>query len=229
MSTTDGTSVTTDTTPLRYVTYEDVETKYVEFVARKVYSQYWRYLVTHDDLRQEIFVYLYSEKGQKDVNRWLNHDPQQTSRIRFTFQDKAKAYAERLKAQKLGYDIDDIHWYSTNQILALMPLALDQDYDGTGPLDYERAGNSAEQPRTKKDPALTGDIQAMVMDVRCAITALDNWVELSLVTSEPGESLYDSAVEAVVQYLGGPRPFTGRRKVTTNSAAQAKTGSEYSG
>lgn len=207
------------------VTKEEVETRFVKFAARKVARQYSRWGVTYEDCSQEILCWYYSDRGQQNIERWLANDPQQTSRIRYTFQDRARAYAESEKAQKLGYDVEDVQWYSPSIIEALLPLALDGTYDGQLQPDYDRqSGKSG--GRTKKDPAEGGDVMAMVVDVRRALSALPVWVELAVWTNEPGSALHDSAVEAVVQYLGGPRPFTGRRRVKSNAQADAETRSQ---
>lgn len=206
-----------------FYTKEDILTRFPEQVAKKIAYQYKRYLVEKDDVLSEINVWLYSEKGQRDIDRWLNHEPQQVSRIRYEMQDQGKKYAERMKAEKLGYDVDDIHYYNTAQVLAILPLALDESYDGSGPLDYTRQSRTDNSVRGKQDPATGGDILSMVCDVRRALARLDSWVELSVRTSAPGNSGYESAVEAIVQYLGGPKSYVGRRRVISNAEAQATT------
>jgi len=193
------------------VTYSDVETKFVLQAARSVASRYWRYGVTTEDLKQEIYLWLYSERGQKNVARWLANDPQQTSRIRHTFIDTARRYAEQEKALKVGYDYEDIHWYTLNQVVGLLPLALDDTFDGALTIDQDRTVDVNAGIRSKKNPAEGNDLLVMVLDVRRAIKAVGN---------DP---------TAIVNYLGGAKPKLGDRKVTTNAAALARTGSEYDG
>lgn len=205
------------------LTFTEVESRLVEQAARRVAHQYWRYMVTVEDCKSEIYLWLYSDRGRKNVERWLANEPQQTTRIRRTFLDRAKAYAEKMKAEKLGYDESDVHWYNASQVVALLPLALDPEYAGDGAMDYDRQSPKTEGGRTKKDPALLGDVQTMVVDVRRAISLLDTHVELALHAGSAGEALYDSAVESVVQFLGGPKAFVGRRRVINNAHAQAVT------
>lgn len=204
------------------MTFEDVTGRLINQVAGKVSAMYSRYLVTYDDVKSELMVWIYTPKNAERVEGWLANEPQQTTRVRYALQDAAKAYAEKMKAEKLGYDESDIHWYSVSQVAALLPLALDPTYDGTGPLDIDRTSSQTGMPKAKKDPGTTGDLMTMVMDVRLALSNLNAWVEFALVTEPPGSSVYDSAIEAVVAYLGGPRTGLGTRRVMTNAEAHAK-------
>lgn len=197
--------------------------------ARYVASFYGNYLVTYEDCRSEISVWLYSEDGKQWVERRLNRTPQQITRIRWKLRAIAKRYAEKMKAEKVGYDPDDVHWYTNTQIVALMPLVLDETFTGTGVPDFDDDKPRTDGPRAKKNPAELGDLQAMVLDIRLAIDGLPEWVSLAVMFQQPGEELYDSAIGAILQYLGGPKDFVGRRRVMTNAEAQARTGEQYAG
>lgn len=203
--------------------FDDVSLRMADAAARYVASFYGNYLVTYEDCRSEISVWLYSQDGKQWVERRLNRTPQQITRIRWKLRAIAKRYAEKMKAEKVGYDPDDVHWYTTTQIVALMPLVLDETFTGTGVPELE------DGPRAKKDPAELGDLQAMVLDIRLAVDGLPEWVTLAVMFQQPGEELYDSAIGAILQYLGGPKDFVGRRRVMTNAEAQARTGEQYAG
>lgn len=208
------------------VTKQEVEEKFIPYAARTVAYKYARWGVSVDDCKSEILTWYYSDKGQKNITRWLSNDPQQTTRIRYTFTDLARRYAEAEKAQRLGYDPEDVQWYSASLVEALLPLALDPTFDGTGSLDYDQPENRSRGSRSKKDPAENNDLLAMVVDVRRALDGLGDWVREGVCDSEPGVPLHDSAVEAIVAFLGEPRPFTGRRSVKSNAQAQAETRSQ---
>jgi hypothetical protein len=203
--------------------WSDVETAFVRRAASSVYSRYSRF-VSLEDLTQECYVWLYG-KGLKSVNRWLANDPQQTTRISRELYACAQGYAQQEKALKLGYDISDVTWYSPSLVEALLPLALDSTYDGTGQMDQEDADNN-HGGKSKKDPSEGGDVLAMVMDLRRAFKALPE-IELELMTGEAGSSSWESGLMAVVNYLGGEKALVGNRKVISNAHAQALTTGNY--
>jgi hypothetical protein len=134
-----------------------------------------------------------------------------------------------MKAEKVGYSVDDIHWYSTTQIVALLPLALDDTFNGFGSPDYDGDKPSGDGPRAKRNPAETGDLTAMVLDIRRAMKALDSWVLDAVILHQQGESPFDAAVAEILHHLGGPKDYVGRRRAMSNAQAQAKTGENYGG
>lgn len=211
-----------------YLTFEGVSTRLVEQAARRVASQYGKYLVTVDDCKQEIFLWLYGD-GKKWVEARLKKSPQQIRRIQWKLRAVAKAYAEKQKAEKVGYDVSDVHWYTSNQIIGLMPLVLDDTFSGFGVPDVETDDRRDLAPRAKKNPAEGGDLMVMVLDIRRALDALPEWVALAVRFQQAGEELYDSAVGAILQFLGGKKDYVGQRRVMTNAEAQARTSEAYGG
>lgn len=207
--------------------YEDVETTFLQQAARYVHARYRKYGVTLDDCTQEIWCWLSSKKGQTNVKRWLANDPQQTTRIRRSMTDVAIAMAEKEKAAVAGYDTEDVQWYSPSMVKALLPLALDVTYDGQVGPDWENPTGKT-PGRSKANPAHGNEILASVVDIRRALSSLDVWVTAA-VARGPDYAMYDSAVEAVVGWLGGPSPYVGSRKAMTNSAAQAITRGDSDG
>lgn len=209
--------------PIPTLTFDDVSRRMVPAAAAYVANHYGRYLVTFEDCKQEMYVWLYGD-GKAWVEKRLAKSPQQIGRIRWKLRSVAKRYAEKMKAEKVGYDPDDIHWYTSTQIVALMPLVLDETFAGTGVPDYEDDSSRTEGPRVKKNPAELGDLQAMVLDIRRALDALPEWVYLVVMMQQPGDELYDQAIGAILQQLGGPRDCVGSRKVMSNAEAQARVG-----
>ena len=210
------------TTTKKTYTFEDVATSFAGQAARAVFTRYARWGVTLDDCLSEIHLYLYG-KGKRNVDRWLANDPQQTTRINREFYAAAQSFAEKAKAEAVGYDVDDVLWYSPSLVEALMPLALDPTF--TGEINIQKHPDEY-QPKTKPNHKEGGDLLAMVLDVRRAIDALPE-IELDLRTSNPDDSIYQSGLMGVVNYLGGPTPFVGRRRVLSNAEAQAVTRSTY--
>jgi hypothetical protein len=217
------------TEPLTPLTFEDVITKMVSPAGYYVAGHYKRYLVTPDDCKQEIYLWAYSDTGKRWIEKRLERDPQQTTRIRYKLRSVAKSYAEKMKAEKVGYSVDDIHWYSTTQIVALLPLALDDTFDGFGLPDYDSEKPKSDSPRTKRNLAETGDLTVMVLDIRRALKTLDAWVLDAVILHQQGESPYDAAVTEILHHLGGPKEYVGKRRSINNAQAQARTGENYGG
>lgn len=185
-------------------TADQVLASFVYKAATYCASRYRNYGVTADDCAQEIYAWYY-DRGEKKVDRWLASEPQQTSRIYFSFLDAARSYAEGEKARVAGYRPDDVAWYSVGLVESILPLAMDSSEDEYLTVD--------------------GTWQAMVIDVRRAVEGThqtDYFTEKD--ASDVG---WDDHVQRLVDWLGGNRPRVGRRKVLSNAAAQSITSEAY--
>lgn len=182
----------------RVYSWDDVEKSFVPKAAGWAARRYRHYGVQHSELVQEIYVWLYG-KGKKRVERWLGSDPQQTTRIYLSLTDIAKSYAEQEKAAFLGYQIEDLAWYTPAIVETLLPYALNPHWTG----ESEQAEVKSRNPKPLHE---RGDFLAMVMDVRRAL------------------STCGSDVNAIVDYLGERRPNSiGSRKAMSNAQARALT------
>ena len=197
-------------------TFPDIATRFVRKAATYTHRRYRHYGVEADDVTQELYVWLYGP-GEVKVRRWLAADPQQTTRIYRSLLDKALAYAEREKASRVGYETDDVHWYSPTLVEGLIPLALDSTFDGKPPLEGESSG------RRTASASEGGDYLAMVADVRRALDRCGEWVRLTFLNCEPGAGGWDEAVRVVVNFLGGESPYRERRRAVSNDRALAIT------
>lgn len=208
----------------KHYTFEETEQ-----IARKAAAQVARSYGSHgtdyDMALSDIHEWMYTPRHRSKIDRWLASDPQQTSRIFWSFVAAAQKPAEKRKAEMHGYEVDDVEWYTPAMVAALLPLALDPDYDGQATPDRERKVDINENAaRRTPNHGETGNTLAQVLDIRRAIAGLPDWVGVD-VSSDPSRS----SLEAIVQYLGGPRPYVGRRRVVSNATAQAMTGREYDG
>lgn len=98
-------------------------------------------------------------------------------------EDEARIHQERTKARRLGYELDDVFWYTPGLVEQLIPMAAKPDWK---PTDETLDQNG--KPGRSKPAREGGDLLAMVMDVRRAAKAV-GW--------NPN---------AIVDYLGGRRP-----------------------
>lgn len=211
----------------KHYTFDETE-RLARKAAAQVARNYGNHGTDYDMALSDIHEWMYTPRHQGKIKRWLAHEPQQTSRIFWSFVSAAQKPAEKRKAEMHGYEVDDIEWYTPALVTSLLPLALDPDYDGQAAADRERKVDINEKA-AKRSPnhAETGNTLAQVVDVRRAISRLPDWVGVALADSQ---GYYDnSAVAAIVQYLGGPRPYVGRRRVISNATAQAMTGADYDG
>lgn len=170
-----------------------------------VAHRYRSYGVEQEDVQQEIYVWLYQDKSRKKIERWLGSEPQQTTRIYRSMLDQGLAYAEREKAAKAGYRVEDVWWYTANSIEALLPLALD--------------------PSFTQEDAHVGELITSVIDVRNAVEVAGLTEFFTDATDEHPD--YRVNIQLVLDRLGGERPAVGRRRAMSNAQAQAITGEQY--
>lgn len=199
------------------LTFTDVSDGLVPKAARYVSGRYRAYGVTADDVLQEMMCWLYGN-GATNVRRWLAKSPQQSTRIYRSIVDVGRSYTEREKAARVGYEPDDIFYYTQATVEGLMPLVLDETYDGSSGLADNPTGK-----KHKKAPGDGDELLAAIMDIRRAIKACRPWVRDVFQNGEPGVIHWDDAVLAVINHLGGEAPCVGRRRVQSNAAAQFET------
>lgn len=210
---------------MRHYEFSDVE-QLARKAAGSVSRRYRRWGTDFDTALSDIHLWMYTPRNQAKINRWLANTPQQTARIYWSLVSAAQVPAEKLKAERVGYEVDDVVWYSPHTVRSLLPLVADPTYDGMTDPDRERTEDLNEKQR--KQPVNYregGNTLAQVVDIRRAISRLPRWVALAV---EEGTDT-ESAVEAITQRLGGLTPHVGRRRVMSNAQAQALTGGEYDG
>ncbi|MGZ4556810.1 MAG: hypothetical protein ACXVXZ_13885 [Mycobacteriaceae bacterium] len=186
----------------RLYTFDDVADTFVRRTAVALGDRYRHWGVDVADVQQELWLWLYGV-GEVKVQRWLGNSPQQTTRINRSLWHQGSKYCEQEKAARVGYEVDDVQWYSESLVEGLLPLAQDPTFDGTP----EKQGEpDAGGGRSNKLPEERSDLLTMVIDIRKAAEKVDSW-----------------DVQAIVDYLGGNRPFVGRRRPMSNAQCQAVT------
>lgn len=200
---------------MKHYEWEDLDS--LVFKAAGIASKrYHRYSVTFEDFTNVIYTWLYDHRTK--VRGWLSASPQRTTRIFRSFLDEALRYGEIEKATQVGYDVEDVAWYSPSLVEGLLPLALDDDWYPEAVQDGEQNSKTT----SRKPPNEGGDLLAMVLDIRRALkgTKLKSW----FLEHEPDAGdIWIGHIGHLVDYLGGDRPYVGRRKVLSNSEAQAIT------
>lgn len=180
-------------------TWDEVESSFVRKAAWWGYKRYSAYGVSFDDVTQEVNLWLWGS-GKKKVEKWLSLEPQRTTRIYMSLLEAARKYGEAEKAASLGYEVDDLYWYTPAMVETLMPYAKKADWAG----ETNHAEATGRNPKPLHE---RGDFLAMVMDVRRALKA------------GYGVHQYDE----IADFLSGTPAFTGSRKVLSNAQAVALT------
>lgn len=202
----------------KHYTFDEIATSFVIKAGRYTVRRYGYYGVTYADASQEVLEWLYGS-GEPKVRRWLAASPQQTTRIYRSMLDRSLGYAERVKAARCGYEVDDVTWYTPSMVEALMPLVFDDTFTGKAPQDGDTTKSG--KPENEK-----GDLLVLVIDIRRAIELAPEWVG-NILRHDNADERYDDAIRTVVNVLGGERPYVGRRRPVSNAQALAMTGSEY--
>jgi RNA polymerase sigma factor (sigma-70 family) len=164
--------------------------------------------VERDDLEQEVRLWMAGHpKRMDDLVGWNNWNW-----VSSALMAPALTYARKQKAQVLGYQPDDEHFYSTGVLAAILPHW------------YHETQPSPEGPSAKTDPAEGGNWAAIVLDVERAMESLsvdDNalisvrWcmektidetaTELDL-TYDEARRRSERAMKRLIVALGGERP-----------------------
>jgi hypothetical protein len=185
--------------------------------------------IEYEDALQEGYVYWYSDYNQERLA--AGNDPKHE--INWLLRFSVVRYCRQQRSTQRGFDPQDEVRYNTAVIKKLIPLALFGHYP-TPVLDGERISG-------KPDPAVGGDVLAMVMDIRSALHTLDR-DELQLVALAAcldGEWTYHAdvpdraaakrafarVVRKIQEGLGGdPDDYEGPGSRTAVSAARVKAG-----
>lgn len=138
-----------------------------------VHRRYHEY-VSFDDLLSEAAVWWYGP-GQKYLPEYLTEDEKHVRLRRSVWRFVAR-YAEKEKAHACGYEPKDQVTYHPQEILEVLPIALD-------PEGLPLSGAPSETRSAAADPALGNNALAVLVDVRRALATLteDDLHFLSLV------------------------------------------------
>lgn len=196
--------------------------------------------VEHDDLEQELWVSCLQSADY--VTRMLSDEDSEKGegRVRGLLTNAGKAYSVRDKAQRDGYKLQDLYWYSSVVIRDVLPSVFNYTdwLPGTATNGEGRSHNPANEGN---------DRQAFLVDIKWAVEQLDlasqavleahyganlTHEEVAVAFDSTGEAIrkrIDRLVVKILALLGGPRPQfdgPGSRRAMSNSTAQAVTGEE---
>jgi hypothetical protein len=200
-------------------TFDEIALSFTRKAASYASRRYGRWGVDREDFAQEIACWLYGS-GKAKVERWLANEPQQSTRIYRSMLDVAIKYGESEKAERVGYHSDDVMWWTSAMVEAVMPLVLDSTYDFQA---SDGVGSDGGKHK-KLAPGEGANLLTSVLDVRRALKFCPAWVMEVLEDYSSGHPAWEDAIELVVHQLGGSLlPQIGRRRVMNNATAQHVT------
>lgn len=199
-------------------------------------------MVERDDIVQELWLWLAS--NPEKVEKWGDDGKRGERFLATALRRRGRAYGTVEKAGIVGYELDDLYWYSTGQLRELIPLAFDKGTWAETGMSLEESGGNRQSRPSEGNNRL-----AMLCDVRSSLEAgsepdkLLLWTHFGLgmeedehamtlgVTVETLRVRLHRAVVRVQKRLGGPRidgPYVGTRRAMSNAQAQAITRNQES-
>lgn len=198
---------------------EPILEQYTDLVA-KLASEYARKfkMVEADDIRQELWLW-FLEHPNKTVT-WSKMDVKEGTKLfARSLRNAALDYCQRQKAKTEGYDPSDNYYYQAELVESLLPAVLSNSWQQEGFMDV---ASDVKAPRT---PAEGGNWMAFLADVSEGYEILpehhQNVLRLrfqdGLIGTDLGDKLHTTndaarmrvnrAVRALINKIGGPRPY----------------------
>lgn len=199
-------------------------------------------MVERDDLVQELWLWLASHPDK--VETWAADGKRGERFMAKALRRAGRGWAIGEKAAIVGYEVDDLYFYSTALLRELIPEALDREL-WVEPGVVSETGKLSPTGR----PNEGGNRVAMLCDVRSSIEAGSTsdkeilWTHFGLgmdeeehalvldVTIEALRTRIHRAVVRLQKRLGGPKPdgpYVGTRRVLSNAQAIAQTRNQES-
>lgn len=210
-------------------------------VAQVAISLKRRYpMLDREDLSQEGWVWCLTHAKQVRELLVLDDERQRERLLVYRISLGVRKWAEKEKAAALGYEPEDVHFYSNKELGALLAAALDYDAWVSAP------ETSADGPGNRQDPAVGGNWVATLSDVSRGFSALPETDRLILqmhfveglsyrelapkleVHHSTAADYVNRALERLHDQLGGERPdgfaeYTGSRRHMGNAQMNAIT------
>lgn len=185
-------------------------------------AQRYRTLKTVDanDISQELWVFAW--RRREKIREYLDREDRREMRkgwsaLLTTFERHAERYCQKAKAKEIGYNIEDLYWYTTDALQDWINILV----NGKGVLTNQSADNA----KVIRVLSESFSLEATLADVKNALGVLDKPDQALLLERygdaqtvqnlskrfELSESTIDRRCEAslkkMVKFLGGPRPW----------------------
>ena len=199
----------------------DTVTDAVVIISARV-AQRHRTLKTVDvnDISQELWVFAWRKREK--IREYLDREDRTSVRkgwsaLLTTFERHAERYCQKAKAKEIGYNVEDLYWYTTDALQDWINILV----NGKGVLTNQSPDNT----KIIRVLSESFSLEATLADVKNALGVLDEPDQALLLERygdgqtvqdlakrfELSESTVDRRCEAalkkMVKFLGGPRPW----------------------
>lgn len=191
-----------------------------DYVVNSVASEYHRKfpMVELADIRQALYQW-FAEHPNK-LDEWEAIGEKDAKNLIYrSLRNDALDYCQKWKAKSVGYESDDVYYYESDIVEALLGAVLRGEYNITHKLDLGRPG-------TPVAPNEGGNLQVMMFEIDAAYWKLSKddkkllffrYAEssdykeianlLSLGSEDAARMRHNRAIKRLVDKLGGYRPF----------------------
>ena len=223
----------------------DEWSNYKDMVMRIASDYRKRYpMIELEDLVQEQNLWFVSHP--RKFKEWLALDPKERDRlIAKSLRNAALKYAEKEKARKGGYDIQDVYYYDVSVVETFLPNIINQSYEMPAKIKdlNSKVMNKGEVSDGMNWLALRADIDKAFNKLSEAkqnilrIRYSDEKAEWEAIaegmntTKDGARMKVQRALASLVQNLGGWRPFNDKETTeeTTDTPATTAEEEEYEG
>jgi RNA polymerase sigma factor (sigma-70 family) len=190
----------------------------VSYIAND-YSKRYK-MLDIDDIKQELWVWFITHTNK--LNEWeTNHsDKDRNKLINRSLRNAAQKYCTREKAKVVGYEVQDLFYYEPQIIEEFLPYILTDSYFiplGINDVNYKPDRNVVAEGNTWL--AVRADISQAyeaiderhqnVLRLRFGSlsTSLEDVGNELKISADAARKRVDRAMKALIDELGGPRPF----------------------
>jgi len=188
----------------------------VESVASDISRRYRNYGAEQADLSQQGWLWIYAHP--RKMLEWFDSDNYSEKDSAYilarVLRNECSRYGEAIKAQHLGYSLDDLSYYSRTMVRELLPMMFDDEA-------WHHPEQGDGERRSGGDPATGGNWVATLADVSRAYDKLDPsdrdllarfhrdgvsnnaMAESCGVSKQTMSDWHDKAVRRLVDQLGG--------------------------
>ena len=179
-------------------------------------------VVPKEDVLQECWAWALAKNSHffEDLNEPNDEKRvQNEKRVAWQMRRAAERFARKEKAFKLGYETNDETFYETTTIAMWLPIVISSVINDT-PLENMQEMVDDGQPRKPSAPAESGNLLAMLIDIKKAYELLD--VETRSILEN--RYLHDYTLSQIAQWLEVSVSTADRRCVTSLNKLQELLG-----
>lgn len=232
--------------------YDDV-LPIIQGTCTETAKRYGSYGLDRNEAENECWIWIGEHPAK--ILQWMEEEPDKWTRLLArTLRNEMRDYGEKVKAEFLGYHVDDLVYYSKKQLGPLLEAVLNE----SAWIHPEVSGDEPSR-RGAGDPSTGGNWVATLADVAQAFERLGRedkdilkmfheppvWLNKDAakylgLTEQVMSYRHDRALGRLLRELGGPRPWPGhdqdcehpfrgmgRRTVVSNASARAMQSGYY--